>query len=229
MGLKPAADGTSALRLRNVVSGIKLNGIAQRVKSPEAFLASAIMISLFGSLLPAASADQSNWYPASITLPDGLKYPCALTPLPQSLKGIPQSDRVFINHAYAMILKAAQAKTIMLADLSDKGRVQNAYSKYYYSCADALKKLQAEPTPKGLEKFRNQVIRAVQLQMVFFDKASTASSKGVPFKQLMAIPEGKQASTLLFAAWSQMENRYSAWDAATKDSINHHLCALDLF
>ncbi|MBK7838873.1 MAG: hypothetical protein IPJ49_14580 [Candidatus Obscuribacter sp.] len=34
-----------------------------------------------------------NWYPSSIALPQGLNYPCALTPLPAALSGIPAGDR----------------------------------------------------------------------------------------------------------------------------------------
>ncbi|HMY04484.1 MAG TPA: hypothetical protein PKA48_14060, partial [Candidatus Obscuribacter sp.] len=55
-----------------------------------------------------------NWYPSSITLPQGMSYPCALTPLPTSLPGIPAGDRNYINHVYTMLLKCVQAKTIML-------------------------------------------------------------------------------------------------------------------
>ena len=43
------------------------------------------------------------------------------------------------------------------------------------------------------------------------------------------LPQGRQASARLVGAWSQMQARYPAWSAATRDSIYHHLCALDLF
>ncbi|MBK9144166.1 MAG: hypothetical protein IPM23_16855 [Candidatus Melainabacteria bacterium] len=196
------------------------------MKSPFYLIA---LIASFSGPAPAPAADTSNWYPSSIALPNGMSYHCKLTPLPQSLKGIPEGDRVYINHAYAMILRCAQAKTIMVEALKDKSKARAGYSKYYYSTREALEKLRAEPTPKGLETFRNQVVKAIQLQMSFFDKASTLSEKGASWGQIMAVPEGKQASSLLFAAWAQMQSRYPAWDAGTKDSVYHHLCALDLF
>ncbi len=37
------------------------------------------------------------------------------------------------------------------------------------------------------------------------------------------------ASARLIAAWGKMSARYPAWSAETRDSIYHHLCALDLF
>lgn len=177
----------------------------------------------------SASATYQNWYPSSIALPAGLRYPCALTALPPNLRGIPKADKKYINHVYAMILKCVQAKTIMLSNLNRPKRARQAYSKYYYDTQAALKKIREEPTPRGLESFRNQVLKAIMLQMKFFDKASRKAQQGSSFNQLMAIPEGKQASTLLRAAWGKMAARYPRWDRATKDSIFHHLCALDLF
>lgn len=44
-----------------------------------------------------------------------------------------------------------------------------------------------------------------------------------------AVPEGRQASTRLVEAWARMEARYPGRSTETRDSIYHHLCALDLF
>ena len=43
------------------------------------------------------------------------------------------------------------------------------------------------------------------------------------------IPEGRQASGRLIAAWGRMQARYPQWSRETSDSVYHHLCALDLF
>jgi hypothetical protein len=43
------------------------------------------------------------------------------------------------------------------------------------------------------------------------------------------IREGHQASERLLSAWAHMQQRYPKWDATLKDSVYHHLCALDLF
>ncbi len=176
---------------------------------------------------PAAAAN-TNWYPASIALPAGLSYPCALTPLPAALDGIPGRDRIYINHVFAMILRCAQAKTIMVSKLT-KGSARNGYAVYYASTISALKTIRAEPTPRGLETFRNQVMQGLILQMKFFDKAATAAEAGTDFNTILRIPEGKQASSQLQAAWSQLKSRYTNCSPTTENSMYHHLCALDLF
>ena len=47
--------------------------------------------------------------------------------------------------------------------------------------------------------------------------------------EVYAVPQGRQASAKLISAWGRMQSRYPAWATETKDSIYHHLCALDLF
>lgn len=174
------------------------------------------------------SAHFQDWYPSSIALPNGVAYHCNLTPLPRSLPGIPESDRQYINHAYAMILKCAQAKTIIVSKMQ-RGSARTAYSRYYADTAQALDKIRREPTPKGLEQFRNQIVKAIILQVKFFDKASKAIDSGTPWNSVLQYPEGKEASALLISAFGEMAQRYPGWGADTKDSIYHHLCALDLF
>jgi len=46
---------------------------------------------------------------------------------------------------------------------------------------------------------------------------------------VFALSEAREASGRLISAWGKMEARYPAWSDATKDSIFHHLCALDFF
>lgn len=169
-----------------------------------------------------------NWYPASISLPQGMSYPCALTPLPTSLPGIPTSDRNYINHVYTMLLRCVQAKTIMLSKLR-KGEARSAYTRYYADTRTALETIRKEPTPVGLESFRNQVMNAIVLQVKFFSKATAAAENGTDGNTIMQIPEGRQASNLLMSAWGEMQSRYPQWSEKTKDSMYHHLCALDLF
>ena len=47
--------------------------------------------------------------------------------------------------------------------------------------------------------------------------------------EVYQIAEGRQASARLISAWGRMQGRYPSWAPETKDSIYHHLCALDLF
>lgn len=169
-----------------------------------------------------------NWYPPSIALPQGLNYPCALTPLPTALPGIPAGDRNYINHVYSMLLKCVQAKTIMLSKLK-RGEAASAYTRYYADTYKALETIRNEPTPQGLESFRNQVMTAITTQVTFFSKAAKAAEAGTDGNTIMQIPEGRQASSMLISAWGEMAARYPQWSAETKDSMYHHLCALDLF
>ncbi len=174
------------------------------------------------------SSGYQNWYPSSIALPDGLQYHCQLRPLPSALPGIPEADRAYINHTYAMILRCTQAKTILYSKLTSPN-ARSFYARYYSDTAAAVERIRKEPTPFGLEGFRNRVVRAIVLQMTFFDKATKAAEGRQSFQQIIQIPEGRQASSELMGAWNDMSGRYPQWGADTKDSIYHHLCALDLF
>lgn len=177
----------------------------------------------------SGSSKFSDWYPASITMPEGLQYPCALTALPKSLSGIPNNEREYVNHVYSMILQCVQAKTRMYKELGNPTGARAAYSKYYYQVQPALEKIKKEKTPAGLEKFRDDVISAVTLQCTFFDKAAKMAEARKSWNEIIGLPEGRQASGLLIDAFNQMQSRYPSWSADTKDSIYHHLCALDLF
>lgn len=130
-----------------------------------------------------------------------------------------------------MILKCLQAKMIMLDTLNsrDKGSYSQAYSTYESESRAALKKLGAEPCPSGLESFRDDVTQAVEKQISFFKTAVKMRESGESMQQVMALPAGQEASRLLQSAWGKMAARYPSWSNEVKDSIYHHLCALDLF
>ena len=170
-----------------------------------------------------------DWYPSDIAPPAGTQYPCPLTALPKDLDGIPPSDRRYINHAYSLILRAVQAKLVVYEGLGSD-QPDEALITDYNETIDGLKgKLKAEDTPKSLEPFRDDILDALALQQSFFRKAYDQRRDGQSFQQIITISEGRQASAKLQAAWSKMSARYPDWTAETKDSIYHHLCALDLF
>jgi hypothetical protein len=89
--------------------------------------------------------------------------------------------------------------------------------------------MRAETPPAGLEEFRDDVVAAFEQQGAFFAKAAPLRRSGGSMDAVMALPEGQTASARLQSAWGRMVQRYPSWDEATKDSIYHHLCALDLF
>jgi hypothetical protein len=175
-------------------------------------------------------AEEASWYPDDITPPEGTRYPCALTALPADLVGVPAEERRFVERVYAMILSATQAKLLVLRSVrEDRDDQPGRLSAYLAATDEAVERIEAEPTPQGLKTFRGKVAEAIRLQQAFFRAAVAARASGQSFEQVLKIPSGRKASKLLISAWGDMTRRYPRWDAATKDSIYHHLCALDLF
>lgn len=129
-----------------------------------------------------------------------------------------------------MLLKCCQAKLVMIDELmKDDGAYSSTYAKYSADTTAARLKIATEPVPKGLEKFRNSVLSAIDQQMQFFNKAVTARQQGQSAPAVLAIPEGRLASSMLLTAWSEMQAHYPSMSPSVKDSTYHHLCALDLF
>jgi len=168
-------------------------------------------------------------YPADVRPPAGTQYPCALVALPAGLPGIPEADRAYINRSYARILRATQAKLVVLRALEDGQELAAARLRYDERAAGLSAGLRADPPPAGLEPFREDVVAAIELQRRFFAQAAGLRAKGEDMRAVYALPEGRQASARLIAGFSKMQARYPQWSAATRDSIYHHLCALDLF
>lgn len=209
-----------------------MSGQTMKARSRIAFFSFANSLALASMLCTAYGAQAQtyeNWYPSNISPPSGYQYPCALTALPADLTGIPTGDKKFINHVYSLILKALQAKMVMLSALNGSSGFANAYSVYYAAIAAQRAKIVAEPAPGGLEGFKAQVISAIDNQAMFFSKAQKMRQQGTSFQDVMQVPEGKTASQMLMAAWGEMAKRYPSWSPQVKDSIYHHLCALDLF
>jgi hypothetical protein len=170
-------------------------------------------------------------YPADIRPPAGTQYPCALVALPQGLPGIPEADRAYINRSYARILRATQAKLVMLRALEDGAGedAATARARYDERVRSLAAGLRADTPPAGLAPFRDDVVAAIDLQRRFFEQAVALRAQGRDMRAVYAVPEGRQASARLFAGFAKMQARYPQWPAATRESIFHHLCALDLF
>jgi len=104
-----------------------------------------------------------------------------------------------------------------------------AYSVYSMGIAAQRAKILAEKPPEGLEEFKTKVVGAIDNQKLFFEKAQKMRQEGKSFQEVMQLTEGRTASQMLQAAWNEMTNRYQYWSTEVKDSMYHHLCALDLF
>lgn len=181
---------------------------------------------------PAGAAPQAvaeEPYPADITPPAGTSYPCALTALPRDLPGIPEGERAYVNRTYTRVLRATQAKLVLLKALDENAALDDALGRYREKTSTLSARLASDPPPAGLEGFRDDVTAALALQQAFFDKGVPLRRAGADMAAVYRVPEGRQASARLIAAWGKMQGRYPSWSAATRDSVYHHLCALDLF
>jgi hypothetical protein len=192
-----------------------------------ALLAAACAAPAPAAAPPARAAEER--YPDDITPPAGTRYPCALTALPRTLPGVPEEDRAYINRTYTRILRATQAKLVMLKALEDGGDLESALARYAEATGTLAGHLRAEAAPPGLEAFQDDVSQALALQQAFFAQAVPLRQAGRAVSEVYAIPEGRQASSRLISAWGRMKARYPSWSPETSDSIYHHLCALDLF
>jgi len=191
-------------------------------------LASALAVSCRAEAGPAPPAGDEA-YPADITPPAGTQYPCALTALPRALPGIPDADRAYVNRTYTRILRATQAKLVLLKALDEGRDLRPALARYQEASQALAQRLAAEPPPEGLAPFQEDVGKALALQQAFFAKAVPMREAGRSMADVYAIGEGREASSRLISAWGRMQARYPSWSPETRDSIYHHLCALDLF
>ena len=176
-----------------------------------------------------AADDPAERYPDDITPPPGTRYPCALTALPRALPGIPEADRAYVNRTYTRILRATQAKLVMLKALEEDRALDGALARYREVTGGLFERLRADTAPSGLEPFQEDVSQALSLQQAFFAKAVPLREAGRTMGDVFTVPEGRQASARLMSAWGRMRARYPSWSQETSDSIYHHLCALDLF
>jgi hypothetical protein len=191
-------------------------------------LAAALLLP--GCIAPAAVAQSAatDLYPRDITPPPGTQYPCALKALPDGLPGIVEADRAYINRTYAVVLRAIQAKLLLLKALEEGRDLRLALARYQDATRPLALRL-TEPPPAGLAAFQEDVRQALTLQQAFFAEAVSMREAGRGMADVYQIPQGRQASARLISAWGRMQARYPAWSPQTKDSIYHHLCALDLF
>ncbi len=178
----------------------------------------------------APTAGFDDWYPEDISLPAGVEYPCAVTALPRDLAGVPDDEKRYVNHVCAVLIGVVREKQVLLEVLAHGRAGADALTTYLKVSDDALRRLRAEPIPGGLEPFHEHVVTSLELHRTFFEQAVARGAAGATMEQIHAIPEGRTASQRLMGAWGAIEARYGGgWSAEVKDSVYHHLCALDLF
>lgn len=177
----------------------------------------------------SASAVFEDWYPDDIAPPEGTSYPCALTALPRALPGVGEADRRYVNHVYTLVLRATQSKLRVLRALERREGMAEAQQRYDGEMADLTARLDGETVPDGLASFQADVRSAFDLQRAFFAEAARVREAGREMTDVFAIRSGRQASARLISAWGAMQRRYPAWTAEMRESVYHHLCALDLF
>ena len=109
-------------------------------------------------LLAAIRASAQDAYPSDITPPAGTQYPCALTALPRGLPGIPQADREYINRTYARVLRATQAKLVLLKALEERQDLDARLGRYLSELEPLVQRQRDDRVPDGLEPFQQDVL-----------------------------------------------------------------------
>ena len=183
----------------------------------------------FALLLATATGSAQDAYPTDIAPPPGTRYPCALTARPRGLPGIRDADRAYLDRTYARILRATQAKLVLLKALEERREIGPARNRYQEVTAGLAACQRDDRPPAGLEPFHEDILAALALQQTFFSKAAPLREAGRGMDVVYSIVEGREASARLVAAWARMGERYPGWPPETRESIYHHLCALDLF
>jgi hypothetical protein len=196
-----------------------------------AALCIAVAVGLAVPIISTAAANDDEAYPADITPPPGTQYPCALTALPRTLTGVPESERGYIERVYGLFIRGIHAKLLLLKAVEggEAGALGTVLARYQASTEGVVSRISALPAPAGLEPFRDDIVTAFRLQRTFFEKAVEARRAAASMDDVWRIAEGRQASQRLIAAWGRMQARYPQWSRETSESVYHHLCALDLF
>lgn len=170
-----------------------------------------------------------NWYPDDISLPPGIQYPCELTPLPTILTGVPVDERRYVNHSCALMIGLIKEKEVLMDAIVNGRSLGEKHASYATKNGEVIGKLKAEPVPSGLEGFHADLIRSLELQAAFFDEAVRQLGGGASVDQVQQIPSGRESSGKLITCWGAWQARYPQLAPEVKDSMYHHLCALDLF
>lgn len=145
---------------------------------------------------PAAAFEDR--YPVDIAPPPGCAFPCAVTPLPKDLEGISPVHRAFVNHAYALLVQAIHLRLEAWNGLGPPRPPAGLLERYTKGTREIVAKLKAEPTPRSMEAFRDDVVAALELQTSFFDRGYEARASGQAWQQIVeSVPEARQASAKL--------------------------------
>ncbi|WP_372365989.1 peroxiredoxin family protein [Candidatus Uabimicrobium sp. HlEnr_7] len=184
---------------------------------------------LYTELLPKIKKLQNNKqafydiYPRNTDAPQGTKYPCAFSPLPSHLKGVPQQHHTFVAKFFAQIVKAIHARlkiheTLYNRDLSRKKRLKE-YQKQLKVIVQNLKRINAPD--KKLQKIPEDIVSA----LLFQEKAYISFVETGTFSKA----KGKAGSKILLKNWQQISKYYKKMNPDVKNSVYHHLCALDIY
>ena len=183
---------------------------------------------------PVASEDSApgaifaDWYPANTSPPAGTAYPCAFTPMPKTLDGIPPSHHRFLNHVCSLLVKAIHQR--LLAHQALAAGNGAGLETYLAATRELQKKIRDEEAPSSMRAFRDDLVAGLEGEMTAYGAAFAARRSGnEAIQALGAAPGGREASGRLISAWQKMEARYPKWTPDVKNSLYHHLCALDIF
>lgn len=167
-------------------------------------------------------------YPGDQAPPEGTAYACPLTPLPDILSGIPATDVQFIDAIYALILKAIYEKLLLIKAL-ESSQQQTVLAKYLANSTDLQSEIAMIQAPNvNMKAFKESMLRVLSLQRTFFKKLIAQDSTEPVSEKMKRIPERKEISATLKAAWKLTRKTYPNISSAVRDSLFNHLCALDI-
>lgn len=183
-----------------------------------------------GSQMTVADEDKlpgetfTSVYPKDTTPPQGTRYPCAFTPLPKDMKGIPAYHHKFMDGFCALLVQGIHARLraeLALYRARQKKTTDEESARAYQEKVDELvTKLSGLTPPSTLKKLPGQVARALALQKEIYLQAL----KGGDLDR----QKHSQSGSLLRGAWNTVDRRFPKKSPAVKKSLFHHFCALDI-
>lgn len=189
-----------------------------------------------GTSSPAADAKTASWedaqpatpftsaYPKDTSPPRGTRYPCAFTPLPPAMEGIPPHLHPFLDRCLGRVVEAIHARLraeLALAVARQRGTEDEAAAAAYEKTIDGLlPQLAAIETPGSLAGLTGQIAEAITLQKTIYAAALRGGD-------LDRSAHGRSGQ-LLRQVWTRLQTRCPKMAPAVNKSIFHHFCALDI-
>ncbi len=171
-----------------------------------------------------------NWYPANIAPPPGLKYPCGIVSLMTVIHKFPPKEQPFINHVFAVVLKAAHGKMKIWKNYQTYNTNPGMdHQVYKAEVMPLLNQLRTIPAPEpGLNAVKGAIFQAIGWQNNFFGRAQPLVMQRAPLVEFASIPDGRMLVMRMNEAKAAVDQYYSNLDPQARSVLQQHLCVLDI-